>query len=46
MNELLAAVKTVNLAVKTVRFAEAVKKAAVISAAVFCCLLIYRKRKG
>lgn len=46
MNELLAAVRTVNLAVKTVRFADAVKKAAVILAAVICCLLIYRRRKG
>lgn len=42
MDELRTAVKTVNLAVKTVRFADAVKKTAVVSAAALCGLLLYR----
>ncbi len=42
MNEVRAAVKAVNLALKTVRFADAVKNTALVAAIAVCCYAIYR----
>ena len=42
MNELKTSLHAVNLALRTVRIADAVKKTAIIVAAGVCCFMLYR----
>ncbi len=42
MNELKTSLRAVNFAFRTVKIADAVKKAAIIVATGVCCLMLYR----
>ncbi len=42
MNELKTSLHAVNLALRTVKIAETIKKTAVIIAAGVCCMMLYR----
>lgn len=42
MNEFKTSLHAVNLALRTVRIADAVKKTAIVSAVCVCCFMLYR----
>jgi hypothetical protein len=42
MNEIASALRVMNTAVKTVRIIEIIKKATVLSAAITCCVFVFK----